>query len=195
MLLLHGPNSVPISELRDVSGRVIMARVDEMETLDDRDLTGAILDAIQADGLICMGAKFDKASLKGADLYWMVAIHASFRNASLEDCTFRGANLSSATFDGALVRRTRFLLDNLGGRTNLSAADLSKAIIEGADFTGASYDADTKFPYGFDPAAAGLIRDNGMPLSWITLIVTTPPRAMVRLEREPDGGARIRARR
>jgi uncharacterized protein YjbI with pentapeptide repeats len=88
----------------------------------------------------------------------MVAIQASFRNASLEDCAFHGANLSSATFDGAVLRRTKFLLDNLGGRTDLSAADLSKAIIEDADFTGASYDTDTRFPFGFDPAAAGLIR-------------------------------------
>jgi uncharacterized protein YjbI with pentapeptide repeats len=158
MLLLRGPDNVPISEIRDFSGRVILARLDELEALDDQDLTGATLDAIQADGLVCMGTKFDNASFKGADLYWMVAIQASFRNASLEDCAFRGANLSSATFDGAVLRRTRFLLDNLGGRTDLSAADLSKAIIEDADFTGASYDADTKFPSGFDPAAAGLVR-------------------------------------
>jgi uncharacterized protein YjbI with pentapeptide repeats len=158
MLLLRGSENAPVSELRDSSGKVILTQIDAIETLDDRDLTGAILDAIQADGLVCMGTKFDSASFKGADLYWMVAIQASFRNASFEDCTFRGANLSCAVFGGALLRRTKFLLDNLGGRTDLSAADLSNAIIEDADFRGASYDEDTKFPYGFDPTAAGLIR-------------------------------------
>ena len=130
---------------------------EDLTALDDLDLSGALLDGIQADGLICMGTIFDRASFKAADLYWMIAIQASFRNAILDACVSRGANLEDTDFSGASLKFVGFRLDNLGGRTNLFGADLSTAVLDGADFTGASCDSETKFPAGFDPVARGLI--------------------------------------
>ena len=158
MIQLRRPGGRPVLEIKDASGRVMLAQLGKLETFDDLDLSGAALDEVESDGLVCMGTKFDNASFRSADLYWMVAIQASFQNANLEGCIFRGANLSEANFSGALLIRTKFALDNLGGRTNLSAADLSKATIQNADFSGACYDSETRFPGGFDPARNGLVK-------------------------------------
>lgn len=90
--------------------------------------------------------------------FWLFAYRADFTGADLEDCAFRGCDLSEANFSGAVLRRTRFAKDNLDGRTDLSGADLSAAIIEAADFSGAEYDDATKFPPGFDPHQHGMLK-------------------------------------
>jgi uncharacterized protein YjbI with pentapeptide repeats len=51
----------------------------------------------------------------------------------------------------------RFGLDELGGGLRLIGVDFTNAILDGADFTGATYDSGTIFPHGFDPAQRGLI--------------------------------------
>jgi hypothetical protein len=61
-------------------------------------------------------------------------------------------------FSGARLRLTRFLKDNLLGRTNLSGADLPAARTEGADFSGAEYDDMTRFPKGFRPLEQGMVK-------------------------------------
>jgi uncharacterized protein YjbI with pentapeptide repeats len=156
---LRLPGNELLAEIKDMSGKVLLALGEETKTLDDLDLTGAMLDRIRADGLICMGTRFDKATFRDADLYWLSAFRASFRNAVLDGCVFRGANLEQADFDGASLRNAKFLLSNLGGRTSLSGANLFNAVIDGAEFTGASYDPNTKFPPSFDPAEHGLVKE------------------------------------
>ena len=42
-------------------------------------------------------------------------------------------------------------------RSDLRRVDLSRAVIDGTNVQGAIYDANTQFPEGFDPAAAGAI--------------------------------------
>src|SRR5688572_16465810 len=152
LLDLRMPGSGMLSEIRDRSGKLLLALSEEITMLDDLDLTGAMLDRIEADGLMCMGSKFENATFRDADLYWLIAFRASFRNAVMDGCAFRGADLKEVDFNGTSLRNAKFLLSNLGGRTDLSGADLSTAVIDGADFSGASYDAATKFPTGFDPA-------------------------------------------
>ena len=159
MLELRLPGKVFLSEIRDLCGKVLLTLNEATTTLDDLDLTGAMLDHIAADGLMCMGTRFDNATFRNADLYWLIALGASFRNAVMDGCAFRGADLKEVDFNGASLRNAKFLLSNLGGRTDLSGADLSTAVVDGADFTGASYDRNTKFPPGFDPANHGLLKE------------------------------------
>lgn len=45
---------------------------------------------------------------------------------------------------------------NLRG-ANLYGVNLSRAALRGADLRGAKYNADTKWPLGFDPEAAGAV--------------------------------------
>ena len=42
--------------------------------------------------------------------------------------------------------------------TRFDGADLTDARLEGADLAGASYDADTRFPRGFQPDQAGMVQ-------------------------------------
>lgn len=158
MLELRLPGKMFLSEIRDRSGKVLLTLSEEMTALDDLDLTGAMLDHVAADGLMCMGTRFENATFRDADLYWLIAFGASFRNAVMDGCVFRGADLKEADFNGASLRNAKFLGNNLGGRTDLSGADLATAVIDGADFTGASYDLNTKFPPGFDPLDHGLLK-------------------------------------
>jgi hypothetical protein len=51
-----------------------------------------------------------------------------------------------------------FIITNLSG-ANLSGADLEGANLVGADLGGAIADAETEWPEGFDPVAAGVIFD------------------------------------
>ena len=41
----------------------------------------------------------------------------------------------------------------------LPISDLTRAIVNGTNFQGTVYNADTQFPEGFDPAAAGAVLD------------------------------------
>jgi len=49
----------------------------------------------------------------------------------------------------------------LGGSSQLHDADLSDTNLEGTRFEGAIYNAGTKFPEGFDPAAHGMVLSEG----------------------------------
>jgi uncharacterized protein YjbI with pentapeptide repeats len=119
--------------------------------LRDHDFSGAILE-----GVICISARFDGSSFRGADLYWAIAFEASFADCDFTDADLRGANLMEANFANAQLIRTNFGRNNLGGSTKLQGADLSTATIQYCRFEGAQYDATTRFPKGFDPQKHGL---------------------------------------
>ncbi|MEM6447139.1 MAG: pentapeptide repeat-containing protein [Cyanobacteria bacterium J06642_2] len=114
---------------------------------------------------------FRKSNLRGANLararLWYVNLRgADLTEADLRGVDFRRSNmmdttLANANLQGASLRRTNFARANLQGanleRTDLSAgADFSTADLSGAKFIGATYNAYTKFPSGFDPVAQGL---------------------------------------
>jgi hypothetical protein len=87
------------------------------------------------------GADFRGADLRGADFYL-----ADLRNASLYGADLQGAYLSRARLWGADLRQADLRGASLEG-------DLSEVRLEGA-----RYDRRTRWPPGFDPAAAGAVR-------------------------------------
>ena len=74
----------------------------------------------------------------------------------------RGANLQYIDLSRADLREANLGRAYLNG-ANLYRADLRGAILYGADPTGATYTANTQWPEGFDPVAAGavLVDDDG----------------------------------
>lgn len=107
------------------------------ENWDEIDWQAAWLPGANMDG-----GSFVHTNLKGANL-----IGASMRGADLTGINFNdalldGADLSNAKLPDADLRRTSF-----------KDADLS-----GADLTGALYDDTTVWPAGFDPVAAGAVK-------------------------------------
>ena len=70
---------------------------------------------------------------------------------SLKGANLSGANLSVTRMSDANLRGA-----NLFG-ANLSGAGLREANLRYADLRGAKYNADTKWPKGFDPEAAGAV--------------------------------------
>ena len=102
-------------------------------------------------------AKLSFINLRGSDL-----LEADLRGANLRRANMIGVNLAKADLRGAKMRRANFETSNMTG-ANLERADLTGgAKFMEVDFTdaslrGALYDSYTKFPYGFDPVAAGCI--------------------------------------
>ena len=82
-------------------------------------------------GAILVGADLSHFDLSGADL----------TDADLSDADLSGAILWNAGLNGA----------------DLSGADLSNANLVGAMLRLAKYNANTKWPFGFDPEAAGAV--------------------------------------
>lgn len=146
-------------------------------SFDGADLRGALFNRATISG------SFVGARLDGAQLDYVSALHADFREASLRrvaapganlngaataGARFDGANLSGATFHGSgrpieQVRGTRdtdFADANLSNASfqgaDLRGSDLSRANIAGADFRSAFFDCRTRFPRGFQPDAAGM---------------------------------------
>ncbi|MFK4121945.1 pentapeptide repeat-containing protein [Streptomyces longwoodensis] len=86
------------------------------------------------------------ADLRGAKL-----VEADLRDADFTETDLREANLRKADAHGALFHRADLRMADLRG-TDLSTADLA-----GARLTGALASEHTRWPAGFDPAAAGVV--------------------------------------
>ena len=112
---------------------------------------------------VCHEANLKQAQLARASLYRAKLIKANLSGSNLWHADLRNANLTGANLIGTALwytnlRSASLINANLSG-ANLIAADLSGADLSGADLFGASlhdakYDADTKWPYGFDPVLA-----------------------------------------
>jgi uncharacterized protein YjbI with pentapeptide repeats len=107
------------------------------ENWDEIDWQAAWLPGTDMDG-----GSFVHTNLKGANLVGASMKDADLTGINLNDALLDGANLSNAKLHDADLRRTSF-----------KEADLS-----GADLTGALYDDTTVWPAGFDPAAAGAVK-------------------------------------
>ena len=84
-------------------------------------------------------------------LAWMAegAMRAKLPQAGLVAANLQGASLIGASLIGASLHGASLM------RANLIGAELNGTNLEGADLEGAYYDANTKWPEGFDPKAAG----------------------------------------
>lgn len=122
--------------------------------LQDADLSCARLAGAQANGASLAGARLEGAYLEGANL--------------------RGADLAGASLASALLARGDLSTlssgnKRKGGRgvhvegANFCGADVRGTDLSGvhgvASWRGARYDANTRFPDGFDPAAEGMDLD------------------------------------
>ena len=130
----------------------------------------------KVDAAIASGADLRGANLTGVDLQSANLSSANLREADLSEVDLRkanltGANLSAANLSAANLSSTDLSDANLSEadlrnanlrNANLREADLTKANLDSAnlswaDLRGARYDADTTWPKGFDPVAAGAV--------------------------------------
>ncbi|MEM1213366.1 MAG: pentapeptide repeat-containing protein [Planctomycetota bacterium] len=127
----------------------VLHRVGPHDTdYDDAQLQFADLREANLQGAHFDGADLRGADLRHADLYWAMLSDANVAQADLRGAQLQGAGLYGTRFVNAWLQGANFGPDNLGGKT-----DLSEAVL-----TGAEYDPKTRFPEGFDPEAAGMIR-------------------------------------
>jgi uncharacterized protein YjbI with pentapeptide repeats len=97
------------------------------------------------------------AVFRRANLYWSAFCGSDLTGCDFEEADLRGANLRETILVGANLRNAKLGRDNLGGATHLQGADLTGSQLHGCELTGAEYDANTRFPEGFDPELAGMI--------------------------------------
>ena len=107
------------------------ARLSTTPTPSPEPLSADRVEVVRLSNQSLRGVNLSAADMSGRDL-----IGADFTGANLSGAVLRGAQL-----DGA----------NLRG-TNLNNADLSNASLMGAE-----YDANTRWPKGFDPDDAGAV--------------------------------------
>ncbi len=89
-----------------------------------------------------------RTELRNHDLTGRDLTGSDLRNTRLSRMNLQDANLTGADLTGAQLDRT-----NLGGVDLRTVRGLKQA-----DLKGAYYDGQTKFPHGFDPKAAGMMR-------------------------------------
>ena len=82
--------------------------------------------------------------------------NASLHRANLSDAVLIGANLSGTDLRGTELGGADLSGANLSG-ADLSYTDLSNATLSDTDLSNATYNAATKWPQDFDPAAAGAV--------------------------------------
>ena len=130
------------------------------------DLQGAILCEANLEGADLGGANLQGAHLQEANLQRADLVAANLQGANMGagDLRRAGANLQDANLAGANLQSAVLWRANLRGadlsRANLQDANLARANLQavdfgGANFHGATYNAHTRWPDGFDPKAAG----------------------------------------
>jgi hypothetical protein len=124
--------------------------------LTNADLMSAILTNANLVGTIFTNAVLVRANLTNA-----VLVRAIFTNAVLVRAIFEHANLSDAILKNAHLGRANLTSANLTraylAGANLAYADLKNADLANVTLAGATYDARTRWPVGFDPDAAGAV--------------------------------------
>ncbi len=155
--------------LRDRGVSLVEASLERAD-LHDVDLAGADLTRANLAGANLTGVNFEAAILLGANLEEAVvdgnpsllvnytAEAASSGWAGLgPGVNFVGANLEGANLKNADLFKSNFTGANLIG-ANLSGTNLFLSNFMGANLVGATANANeyTRWPYGFDPVAAGV---------------------------------------
>lgn len=142
--------------------------------LREADLRGADLSVANLSGADLRGADLSRANLWWTDLkdsqidettqieakwrlVWEIANKRALQH-NLIGADLRGANLSETDLSGSNLSGTNLSWADLSG-ANLSEADLSKTNLNKADLSETRYNEGTRWPAGFDPAAAGAVRE------------------------------------
>jgi hypothetical protein len=148
--LCSGADMGAVIEIRDAFGELL--RRYEVPA-GAAGLRGAVLE-----GAELTAAQLAGADLEGSDLYWARLFRANLEGANLRRADLRGADLKEANLRDADLQGADLGRDNLGGATALEGTDLRGARLDGTRTQGARYDQCTRFPTGFSPEAAGMIR-------------------------------------
>jgi hypothetical protein len=123
------------------------------------DLASTNLSGIQTERLLLADAHLSSTQFRHATLLRADLRRANLIGAQLEGAVLIGADLTNARLQSAVLREA-----HLQG-ANLSKAQLQRADLRGAGhdettrWRGASYDAQTSWPEGFNYAAAGAVAD------------------------------------
>jgi len=140
--------------------------------LENVNLSGVLLDGCNFEGATLTyadlrGASLVRADLPSALLRWANLRAANLSYADLEDVDLSGASLTAANLTGAIL--TGAYVD---GETELSGVNFTDAILHGFKIVGAdlsradlsnalveeaTYNAQAKFPPGFDPVERGMV--------------------------------------
>jgi uncharacterized protein YjbI with pentapeptide repeats len=141
--------------------------------LQEAQLQQAVLDGVRLEHARLRGAQLQDARLRGAQLGKATrGMGAPYPRTDLRGASFQGADLGDALLRYVDLRGADLRATNLLG-ADLYGADLREADLRGTDLRstgtascwvrhtnlhGASYDAHTRWPEGFDPAKQGGVR-------------------------------------
>ncbi|AGK54062.1 pentapeptide repeat-containing protein [Bacillus sp. 1NLA3E] len=143
----------------------------EVESLRAAILDGLDLHRVMLNEYDLRGTSFRYTNLRGADLssanlygcdltgaYLMVAIleRVNLKGANLRNAKLNGADLISSDLSGADLTEADIWKADFSG-ANLSNANMSCLRINEANFKGAFYNKNTKWPEGFNPERIGAI--------------------------------------
>ena len=140
----------PVTKTKGLShSRRVPVRKDDRSTFVPRLLAGTDLPGASLHGADLPFADLTAANLRGANLYAADMTCAQLPMANLCEADLRQATLYGADLYGADLRNAALEGAWLGG------ADLCEANLAGSRLKHALYDADTRWPEGFDPIAHG----------------------------------------
>jgi hypothetical protein len=125
----------------------------ENTVIQSTDLQGICLEGADLRALTLPQAALRGARLQGANLEAARLDEGCFEDADLTGCRLGGAWLRRASFKRADLRGADF-------RGSGAVSALTAGRLDGANFFGAHYNAATRWPRGFDPAAHGCAYEN-----------------------------------
>ena len=155
--------------MRQLTTHLQAANLEEA-SLINAELGFANLKHANLRGAILYGANLDHAILSDASLIHADLTRAVLTNALLVNADFSNARLAEANLDHAILSDASLILADLSRAvlTNacLTGADFSNARLEDAVMTDAYYwisevEKETRWPEGFSPERAGIIRKVG----------------------------------
>ena len=136
-------------------------------------LTNADWKDVDARELDLYGSNLDRASLRRANLAGSILNRSSLKGAvlcgaDLRNADFRGADLSGADLR-ACDRTQKAIPTQLAG-IKLHGANLSAAKLDGVDLAQATYDGDTIWPQGFEPARSADVNSREPKIAAVTSV-------------------------
>jgi uncharacterized protein YjbI with pentapeptide repeats len=157
---------------RSFARKVLEGALFDAAIATETDFTEARLARAVFRGAQLAEARFDRADLTGADFREATMRWTSFTDADASGANFEGTDLSKAHLRRTILRGAN--LRNLTAIGTGEALDLRGADVRGANlmgfqegsgtpakWRGAKYDRTTKWPKGFDPAAAEAVLYKG----------------------------------
>jgi hypothetical protein len=112
------------------------------------------------EGIILLNVDLGTAFLPDLVYDFFAVAHCNLNNASFEDCSFRKANFIDCNLRGVRLRNANLegaVFDGVNLEyAKLAGTNLKDAEFENTKLNNASADAETQWPEGFDPKAAGV---------------------------------------